>query len=76
MKNRLSDKFYLTCLVIPGGFFNFTHEWMAVNGLSAIESEKERLLEPELQKRAKSKVFGFNKRGIEAVEKCVNAINR
>lgn len=51
-------------------------EWLAVNLWSAIESEKERLLEPELQKSAKSKVFGFNKRGIEAVEKCVNAVKR
>ena len=51
-------------------------EWQAVNLWSAIESEKERLLEPELQKSAKSKVFGFNKRGIEAVEKCVNAVKR
>ena len=51
-------------------------EWQAVNLWSAIESEKERLLDPELQKRANSKVFGFNKRGIEVVEKCVNAINR
>lgn len=51
-------------------------EWLAVNLWSAIESEKERLLEPELQKRAKSKVFGFDKKGIEAVEKCINAIKR
>lgn len=51
-------------------------EWQAVNLWSALDSEKERYLEPELQKRAKSKIFGFNKRGIEAVEKCVNAVKR
>lgn len=51
-------------------------EWQAVNLWSALDSEKERYLEPELQKRAKSKIFGFDKRGIEAVEKCVNAVKR
>ena len=51
-------------------------EWQAVNLWSVLDSEKERYLEPELQKRAKSKLFGFDKRGIEAVEKCVNAVKR
>ena len=51
-------------------------EWQAVNLWSALDSEKERYLEPELHKRAKSKIFGFDKRGIEAVEKCVNAVKR
>ena len=51
-------------------------EWQSVNLWSALDSEKERFLDPQLQKRAKSKVFGFDKRGIEAVEKCVNAVKR
>ena len=51
-------------------------EWQAVNLWSAFASEKERLLDPELQKRANAKVFGFDKEGIEAVEKCVNAVKR
>lgn len=53
-----------------------SEEWQALNLWSALDSEKERLLEPELQKRAKSKVFSFDKKGIEAVEKCVNAVKR
>ena len=51
-------------------------EWVALNLWSIPDSDKERFLEPELQKSAKSKEFGFNKQGIEAVEKCLNAFKR
>jgi hypothetical protein len=51
-------------------------EWAALNLWSIPDSDKERFLEPELQKSAKSKEFGFNKQGIEAVEKCLNTFKR
>jgi hypothetical protein len=51
-------------------------EWAAVNLWSIRESDKERYMQPELQKSAKSKVFGFDKRGIEAIEKCIDALKR
>lgn len=51
-------------------------EWAALNLWSIPNSEKERFSDSELQKSAKSKEFGFNKQGIEAVEKCLNAFKR
>jgi hypothetical protein len=51
-------------------------EWAAANLWSIPNSDRERFLEPELQKRSKSKVFSFDKRGIEAVEKCIEAVRR
>ena len=51
-------------------------EWAALNLWSIPNSDQKRFLEPELQERAKSKLFGFDKRGIEAVEKCLNAFKR
>lgn len=51
-------------------------EWAALNLWSIPNSDQKRFLEPELQKSAKSKEFGFNKQGIEAVEKCLNAFKR
>lgn len=49
-------------------------EWGAANLWSIPNSDRERFL--ELQKRSKSKVFSFDKRGIEAVEKCIEAVKR
>jgi hypothetical protein len=51
-------------------------EWAALNLWSIPNSDKERFLDSDLQKRAKSKVFGFDKQGIEAVEKCLQAFKR
>lgn len=64
----LNSKIDISDVVMTG------EEWAAINLWSIPESDKERFLEPELQKSAKSKVFGFNKRGIEAIEKCIEAI--
>jgi hypothetical protein len=46
-------------------------EYYAVNLWSVPDSEKEKYQDLELVKRAKSKQFKFDKRGIEAVEKCI-----
>ena len=46
-------------------------EWSAVNLWSIPDSDKAIYQDPELIKRAKSKQFKFDKKGIEAVEKCI-----
>lgn len=51
-------------------------EWLSVNLWSARSEEKERLENSEIQKRASKKLFGFDKRGIEAVEKCIRALKK
>jgi hypothetical protein len=48
-------------------------EYYSVNLWSVPEREKENYSDPELIKRARSKQFKFDKRGIEAVEKCLQA---
>jgi hypothetical protein len=47
-------------------------EYYAVNLWAVPDREKSRYQDPELVKSAKSKQFQFDKRGIEAIEKCVN----
>jgi hypothetical protein len=51
-------------------------EYYSVNLWSVPEREKENYSDPELIKRARSKQFKFDKRGIEAVEKCLQAFKR
>jgi len=51
-------------------------EYYSVNLWSVPEREKENYSDPELIKRARSKQFRFDKRGIEAVEKCLQAFKR
>ena len=51
-------------------------EYYSVNLWSVPEREKENYSDPELIKRARSKQFLFDKRGIEAVEKCLQAFKR
>lgn len=49
-------------------------EYRSVN--SWFERDKEKYSDPELIKRARSKQFLFDKRGIEAVERCLQAFKR
>jgi hypothetical protein len=51
-------------------------EYYSVNLWSVPDSEKENYSDLELIKRAKSKQFKFDKKGIEAVEKCLQAFKR
>jgi hypothetical protein len=51
-------------------------EYYSVNLWSVPEREKENYSDPELIKRARSKQFKFDKRGIEAVERCLKAFKR
>ena len=51
-------------------------EYYSVNLWSVPESEKENYSDPELIKRARSKQVQFDKRGIEAVEKCLKVFKR
>ena len=51
-------------------------EYYSVNLWSVPEREKENYSDPELIKRARSKQFLFDKRGIEAVERCLQAFKR
>jgi hypothetical protein len=51
-------------------------EYYSVNLWSVPEKEKENYSDPELIKRARSKQFQFDKKGIEAVEKCLQAFKR
>jgi hypothetical protein len=51
-------------------------EYYSVNLWSVPEREKENYSDPELIKRTRSKQFKFDKRGIEAVEKCLQAFKR
>jgi len=48
-------------------------EWASINLWSIPNDQKEQYSDPELVKRAQSKVFKFDKKGIEAVEKCSQA---
>ena len=51
-------------------------EYYSVNLWSVPEREKENYSDPELIKRARSKQFLFDKRGIEVVERCLQAFKR
>jgi hypothetical protein len=51
-------------------------EYYSVNLWSVPEREKENYSDPELIKRARSKQFLFDKKGIEAVERCLQAFKR
>ena len=51
-------------------------EYYSVNLWSVPESEKENYSDPELIKRARSKQFLFDKRGIEVVERCLQVFKR
>jgi hypothetical protein len=51
-------------------------EYYSVNLWSVPEREKENYSDPELIKKARSKQFLFDKRGIEAVERCLQAFKR
>ena len=51
-------------------------EYYSVNLWSVPEREKENYSDPELIKRARSKQFKFDKRGIEAVERCLKVFKR
>ena len=51
-------------------------EYYSVNLWSVPDSEKENYSDLELIKRARSKQFKFDKKGIEAVEKCLQAFKR
>ena len=51
-------------------------EYYSVNLWSVPEREKENYSDPELIKRARSKQFLFDKRGIEAVERCLKVFKR
>ena len=51
-------------------------EYYSVNLWSVPESEKENYSDPELIKRARSKQFLFDKKGIEAVERCLQVFKR
>lgn len=46
-------------------------EWSALNLWSVRDDEKSKYQDTELIKRAKSKQFQFDKKGIEVIEKCV-----
>lgn len=68
--NSESDQKELSRLIM-------THdEYYSVNLWSVPEREKENYSDPELIKRARSKQFLFDKRGVEAVEKCLQAFKR
>jgi hypothetical protein len=51
-------------------------EYYSVNLWSVPDSEKENYSDLELIKRARSKQFKFDKKGIEAVERCLQAFKR
>jgi hypothetical protein len=51
-------------------------EYYSVNLWSVPDSEKENYSDPEIIKRARSKQFKFDKKGIEAVERCLQAFKR
>ena len=51
-------------------------EYYSVNLWSVPEREKENYSDPELIKRARSKQFLFDKKGIEAVERCLQVFKR
>jgi len=46
-------------------------EWCAVNLWSVRDDEKSKYKDPDLIKSAESKQFKFDKKGIEAIEKCI-----
>jgi hypothetical protein len=51
-------------------------EYYSVNLWSVPDSEKENYSDPELIKRARSKQFLFDKKGIEVIERCLQAFKR
>jgi hypothetical protein len=51
-------------------------EWSSINLWSIPNDQKEQYSDPELIKRARSKQFKFDKKGIEAVERCLQAFKR
>lgn len=49
-------------------------EWAALNLWSIPDKDKDKYTKEDIVKSAKSKVFRFDKRGIEAIEKCIKAV--
>jgi hypothetical protein len=49
-------------------------EWAALNLWSIPDRDKEKYTKKDIVKSAESKVFRFDKKGIEAIEKCIKAV--